>query len=145
MKVIENFTGDPLWDTVRQSSCDFRPTTDGDLVNLSTCITPNITINETERILADCTRQIASWVLAHRNQYATGDRFQIIIGWPESVAKYNRQVVKTGGDIKDIEAIASGAKEILFMPGWTKQIFKEKDAEQGGPGYPPQSVGSPDP
>ena len=81
-------------------------------------------------------------MLAHRDQHATGDRFQIIIGWPESVAKYNRQVVKTGGDIKDIEAIASGAKEILFMPGWAKQIFGEKSAEQGVAPYVAQSAPS---
>jgi hypothetical protein len=125
MKVIKDFKGDPIWDTVRQSSCDFRPTFDGDLVNLATCLAPKATVKETEDALAACARQVASWVIAHRNQFGSGDRFQIIVGWPETVAKFNRQAVKTGGDFDAIAGIADGTGEVFFMPGWSKQIFGE--------------------
>ncbi len=125
MKVIKDFKGDPIWDTVRQSSCDFRPTFDGDLVNLATCLAPKATVKETEDVLAACARQVASWVMAHRNQFGSGDRFQIIVGWPETVAKFNRQAVKTGGVFDAIAGIADGTREVFFMPGWSKQIFGE--------------------
>jgi hypothetical protein len=125
MKVTKDFKGDPVWDTVRQSSCDFRPSFDGDLVNLATCIAPKATVKETEDALAGCARQIASWVLTHRKLFAFGDRFQITVGWPESVAKFNRQVVKTGGDFEALAGIVEGTREVFFMPGWSKQIFGE--------------------
>lgn len=125
MKVIKGFKGNPMWDTVGQSSCDFRPTFDGDLVNLFTCVAPKKTVKETEYTLSECARQIALWVLAHRKQFAPGDRFQIIVGWPESVARFNRQAVKTGGDFEAIAGIANGTKEVFFIPGWSKQIFGE--------------------
>jgi hypothetical protein len=125
MKVIKEIKEDPMWDTVGQSSCDFRPTFDGDLVNLFTCVVPGQTVKETENTLSGCARQIAAWVLSHRSQFSLGDRFQIIIGWPESLAKFNRQAVKTGGDFEAVAGIANGTKDVLFMPEWSKQNFGE--------------------
>ena len=63
MKIIRDIKGDAIWETVGLSSCDFRPTFDGDLVNLFTCVAPKKTVKETHDTLSESARQIASWVI----------------------------------------------------------------------------------
>ena len=123
MKVITDYKGDPMWDTVSQSSCDFRPHFDGNLINLSSCITPKSSIDETETIFIQCAQNIAKWVLENKNQFSPGDRFQIVVGWPTSTREYDRQVVKIGGDIEEISDIAKGCTNITLRDGWTELVF----------------------
>ena len=132
----------PMWDTVGLSSCDFRPTFDGDFHNLFTCVSPESTPAATQAAMEQHTREIAQWVLAHREEFGTGDRFQVIVGWPASVRQTGRQVVKTGGDFEAISRLADGTTEILPTRGWTIQVFEKETTEQSPvgdrPGGPPE-------
>lgn len=122
MKIIKDFAGDPIWDLVGQSVCDFRPTFNGNLVNLWTCILPTPTIQETKGIFVNHTREIAKWVLSHREQFSPEDRFQIIVGWPVLVRESGRQVIKIGGTVEVLSGIADGTTPVIPRPGWTKNV-----------------------
>ena len=87
---------------------------------------PEATVEETERVLTHHTREIAEWVLSNKKQFSLGDRFQIIVGWPLSVRKTGRQVIKTGGDLDKLASIAQGMTEIVPMsalPDQAEQIM----------------------
>lgn len=129
MMTISDPKDEPMWDTVAISACDFRPHCDGDLINLSSCITPGRTAQETERRLEDHTREIARWILAHHKDFSSGDRFQIILGWPKSLRRTGREVIKTGGDWGAISKIADGTTTITPRAGWAKNIFGETGNE----------------
>jgi hypothetical protein len=82
MNVVKKQLDSPMWDTVGLSSCDFRPTFDGDLHNLFTCVSPERTPGATQTVMEQRTREIAQWVLSHRAEFGVADRFQTTVGWP---------------------------------------------------------------
>jgi len=124
--VEDTYPGTELeWDSFTIIRADFRSHWNGDLVNLFTLIQPGRTISETAAQAADCTRQIAGWVLANRERFGAEDRFQIVVGWPLSVRKIRRQIVKTGGTYEDIEAISSQRRSVPLREGWITGIFAE--------------------
>jgi len=122
--VDDTYPGTELeWDSFTIIRADFRSHWNGDLVNLTTLIKPGQTISESAAQAADCTRQIAGWVLSNRERFRAEDRFQIVVGWPLSVCKIRRQIVKTGGTYEDIEAISSQQRSVPLREGWSTGIF----------------------
>ena len=123
---ISNDDHEPLWDEFSFTAVDFRPQLEGDFVNVFTTIRPKATADETKQFAIACTRELASWVLTNRRRFNRGDRFQIIVGWPKSVRPTGRQIVRTGGGLKEIEDIASKTTEIRMHGNWTANVFKPK-------------------
>jgi len=130
MKVVRDPKDEPMWDTVGISSCDFRPHYNGDLVNLYSFIVPEQTIEKTQVILSKYAREIARWVILRHKEFSSGDRFQIVLGWPKSVRKTGRQIVKTGGDLETLIKIVDETIPVIPRPGWTLDIFDEGSTEQ---------------
>jgi hypothetical protein len=129
MKVVRNPKSDPEWDVIGIACTDFHPHWDGDLVNVWSCMSPAATRAETESLLVDRTREMASWILNHRSEFGPGDKFQLILGWPESIRKTGRQIIKAGGDYDALARIVSGVEPVVTRPGWDKSIFEETTAE----------------
>ena len=119
-----------MWPKVSLRAMDFRNTFPGDLVNIATTITPEPTVSETKCVLEHHTREIAKWIVSHKKRFSSGDRFQIIVGWPKSIRETGRQVIKMGGDLNAIAGIADGTTQIAPRQGWANQIFEDKDTEQ---------------
>jgi hypothetical protein len=126
MIAVRNPKTDPEWDTIGIRCTDFRPQFDGDLVNVFSCIVPAPTRSEFEQLFVRYTREMASWVLAHKAEFGRGDRFQLILGLPESVRRVGRQIIKTGGDYNELAKIADGTMPVVPFPRWDIGIFDEK-------------------
>jgi hypothetical protein len=92
-------------------------------VSFCTLIRPDRTAAETSEFARDCTRQIASLVLAHPERFGTDDRFQIVLAWPSSIRETRRQIIKIGGHYRDIEEIASQQRPVRLREGWDTGIF----------------------
>jgi hypothetical protein len=113
------------WDSFSIVRSDFRGPWNGDLVNLFTLVQPARTVSETAELVVQCARQIAGWVFANRERFGAHDRFQIVVGWPLSVRKTHRQIVKTGGTYEDIEGISSQRCAVPLRDGWSTGIFND--------------------
>jgi len=111
------------WDSVTIIRTDFRRHWNGDGVSLTSIIRPGRTAAETAELAQDCARQIANWVLSTRESFGPEDRFEIVLGWPLSVRKTRRKIVRTGGTIKDIEDISSQKRAVPLLAGWDTGIF----------------------
>jgi hypothetical protein len=111
------------WNTFTVSRTNFRPKWSGDLVNLFSLIRPKRTAAETGEFAKDCAQQMASWILAHKDQFGAEDRFQIILGWPVSVRQTGRQIIKTGGTYQELEDIASRRRPVELRLFWDKGVF----------------------
>ncbi len=107
----------------------FRNVFPGDLVNIATLIRPEPTVSETKALFEHHTREIAKWILSNRDHFSPGDRFQIILGWPESVRDTRRQVIKIGGDFEAVSRIADGTTEVVPMNGWMNCVFETTEIE----------------
>jgi len=125
MKLVKSKSPEiePEWDNFSIDSLDFRPHRDGNLVNIFSTIHPKENASETQNYAIECARKLAAWILEHRNAFGDGDGFQIIIGWSKEVRATGRQIVRTGGDFNDLQAIASGTKEIQMHGNWTANVF----------------------
>ena len=125
MNVVEEpYPGtERVWDSVTAVRVDFRQHWNGDLVNLFTLIEPASTASETATIAADCTRQIAGWVLANRDKFGVDDRFQIVVAWPLSVRETRRQIVKIGGTYNDMDDFSSQRRPVPLRDGWSDGIL----------------------
>lgn len=95
----------------------------GDLINIWSTILPLETEDQTASRFIEISREMAAWVLDHREEFGEGDRFQLIVGWPLRVRQGGRQVIKTGGTYFQLEAIASGAEEVIPSRGWSNTVF----------------------
>ncbi len=135
MKPIET-TGtniEPASDSFGISRVDFRPHWNGDLVNLFSAVEPLASELATERLMRDCARSIADWVITHRDRFGREDRFQVIVGWPKNVRETSRQVIKTGGTYEDLQKIVGGDCPIEMRRGWSSGVFpQESISEQAG-------------
>lgn len=78
-------------------------------------------------------REMAQWILVRRDRFQPGDRFQLVVGWPETVRATGRQIVKLGGPFDDLSQIAgsdtfgdyqSVSGHSVFRPGWDKAIYE---------------------
>lgn len=118
--VIDDLKDDPLWPNCGIRRTDFRPNFAGDLVNIYSTILPLETEDQTASRFIEISREMAAWVLNHRDKFGAEDRFQLIVGWPLSVHQGGRQVVKTGGTYSPI---ASGAEEVILLRGWSNTVF----------------------
>lgn len=113
--------------------CDFRPTFEGYLVNLAVEIGRSETRDAT---LTDAWRQfrrMLNWTLRHKQQFAVGDKIQIIVGWTLDVRKTGREILKGGIDISALDHVPKDMtfKEFTEMggsgcelPGWDLGVFK---------------------
>lgn len=124
MRVFENRDAEPAWDEVSFYLCDFRPHFDGDFVNFCTIIEPQNSRQETEVFVQKCATNIAGWIEFNRGRFGAGDRFQIVVGWPKSIRKTGRQIIKAGGDWDDLERIRQGG-DLRYFRGWWTGIFPE--------------------
>jgi hypothetical protein len=129
MKAVRDPKGDPEWDVIGISCTDFRGHWDGDLVNVWSCVLPAASKAETEDMLVYRVREMAAWILQHREEFGAGDKFQLILGWPESIRTTGRQVIKTGGTFDTLARIFSGDESVVCRHGWDKGIFEETKAE----------------
>jgi hypothetical protein len=127
-ELSRNDDTEPVWDDVGIHGCDFRPHFDGDLHNAFTTIYPLDSKAETEHLFRCIARDIAEWILAHRNLFGRHDRFQIIVGWPLDVRPTGRQVIKTGGDFATIERLLRDPDLIQVRSGWSKTVFAEPES-----------------
>ena len=122
--VEDTYPGTDLyWDSFTIIRTDFHRHWNGDLVSLSTLIQPARTASETAAVAANCTQQIAGWVVTNWDKFGPEDRFQIVVGWPLSVRKIRRQIVKIDGTFKDMEDISSQRRPVLLREGWSTGIF----------------------
>ena len=122
---------EPNWCSFGIKRMDFRPHFDGDLVNIFSTVQPQFSEQVTEDFIKDCALKLLAWVLANRERFGEGDRFQIIIGWPKSVREYRRQLIKIGGTFDELEQIVTGEKSIELKRSWNLDVFgtnrREKD------------------
>ena len=127
---------EPAWDSFGIRRTDFRPHFDGDYVNVFSTIEPKSSEESTGEFMQDCARKLAAWVLANRDRFGEGDRFQIIVGWPESVRESNRQVIKTGGTYEELQQIVAEQKPVELRRSWSVGIFETNKREQDAAGNP---------
>ncbi len=125
MKVIEKREEEPAWDEVHFYRTDFRPSIPGDWVNIWTTLPPAPDRETCANQMVQCTVEIARWLIANRSRFGESDRFQIVVGWPKSVRQTSRQVVKTGGDWKAVEKLASETRPVEFLRGWDAGVFAQ--------------------
>lgn len=78
-------------------------------------------------------REMAQWILSRRDRFQPGDRFQLTVGWPETVRNTSRQIVKLGGTFDELIRIAasdtfdnfqSAFGHFVFRRGWDKAIYE---------------------
>ena len=125
MNVIRNPTVDPMWDDLGLTSTDFRPHWNGNLVNVFSGILPSPTKAETQDRAIRYSREIAAWLVNHRDEFGAEDRFQLIVFFPLSVRRYGRQIVKIPGDMDAMIKIANGSSEVALRPMWDHGLFQE--------------------
>lgn len=118
---------EPIWDEFGIERCDFRRHWNGDLVNLFSVVGPKGSEFDTECFMKGCARSLARWIIDHRDQFGTEDRFQLVVGWPKSVREYARQTIKIGGTFEDIRRIADGVLEVPMRRGWSAGLFTQMD------------------
>jgi hypothetical protein len=112
---------------------DFRPHFEGDLVNLFSCIYPGETYLATTSIMLGRIIEMAEWVLDHRSEYASGDQFQLILGWHESVRDAGRQIVKLRANLSSFPGIVDGSEEVFPRFGWAEGLFDLDGLDPHGP------------
>jgi len=115
------------WDSFGISRCDFRSQWNGDLVNLFSVVDSREDESATEQFMKECARSIARWLIEHKEQFGTEDRFQIIIGWPTTVRTAGRQTIKTGGTYHDLKSLADGVAEVEMRQGWSDGVFTQNN------------------
>lgn len=118
---------EPLWDTVALHGCDFRPHIDGDLHNLFTTVFPLESEKETSSFILDVVKEIAEWIVANQRTFGKHDCFQVVVGWPTFVRRDSRQIVKTGGNLSQIERLLHDSASIQFRTGWSRSIFPDSE------------------
>jgi hypothetical protein len=82
--------------------CDFRPQFDGYLLDFAKEISPKPRRVAVLSLAWQTFTQIAKWVSNHRSDFQSGDRCQIIVGWPECVRPTGRQILKGWIDIQKL-------------------------------------------
>src|SRR5689334_1291122 len=82
--------------------CDFRPHFDGWLYNVARLVSLSPNREQHAAKVWAYTREMAAWLLARRAHFQPGDRFQLVVGWPEQVRRTARQIVKLGGDFDEL-------------------------------------------
>jgi len=122
-------TTEPVWDSVGIHGCDFRPQFDGDLMNLFTTSYPLDSKTETATLFKDIAFTIATWILKQKDRFSSGDRFQIIVGWPLDVRTTGRQVIKTGGAFADVQRLVNDRDLIMIRGGWDTDVFDAENAK----------------
>jgi hypothetical protein len=70
-------------------------------------------------------RSIARWILARASELPPTERYEIIIGWSQSVRRLQGQIFKVGGDHATVQTIADSAE--WTQCGRTPLIRWEKD------------------
>jgi len=90
-------------------------------------ITPAPTKAETLEIAWTLVRSVARWVLPQAADHPTVGRFEIIVGWSQSVRKMQGQIFKTGGDQDTVRAIAAcenwSQYPSALQQSWEKAAF----------------------
>jgi hypothetical protein len=132
MKPVET-TGtnnEPAWDSFGINRVDFRPHWNGDLVNLFSSVEPQNSESATERLMIECARSIADWVITHRDKFGTEDRFQVIVGWPKHIREAGRQTIKTGGTFEDLQKLAEDDTPIEMRRGWSNGVFPQESISE---------------
>jgi hypothetical protein len=112
---------------------DFRPHFEGSLWNAHRLSERSATREAHVALVWTFVREMAAWIMARRERFESGDRFQLIVGWPESVRITSRQIVKLGGGFDALERIAAAATfaayhpasdRPVFLPGWDRSIYE---------------------
>jgi len=121
---------EPLWDSVGIRSCDFRPHFEGKMHNVFTTIFPLESRSDTEAKFKDAALTIVDWILKNKSRFSSGDRFQVIVGWPLEVRRTDRQCIKTGGDFIDLDNLLKDSAQISMREGWHFSIFDSEATEK---------------
>jgi hypothetical protein len=112
---------------------DFRPHFDGFFFNAYRVSARSASRDAHMTLVWAYVREMAEWILARRERFQPGDRFQLIVGWPETVRTTSRQIVKLGGTFDQLAQIAatktfadyqSASNHPVFLPGWDKSIYE---------------------
>jgi hypothetical protein len=112
--------------------CDFRPHFDGWLLNAFRLSAPSVTREAHMNLVWIYVREMAEWILKRREQFQSGDRFQLVVGWPEDVRTTNRQIVKLGGAFDELTRIVAAntfedyqsvSQRPVFRRGWDTAIY----------------------
>ena len=72
--VVREPAHEPEWPELGIQSADFRPTWDGDLVNVYSIVHPQGTRKETESDFQSKAREMARWIIANANQFGAADQ-----------------------------------------------------------------------
>jgi hypothetical protein len=90
-------------------------------------IAPASTKAETLESAWPLVRSIARWVLSRAADQPEIGRFEIIVGWSQSVRKMQGQIFKTGGDQATVRAIAASENWSQYphalQKRWEKDVF----------------------
>ena len=117
------------------SGCDFRPSLDGWLYNACYVVDKLPTRELQESSTWTIAQAITQWLLENRSLFSEQDRFQVIVGWPESVRRSGRQIVKVGGTFKELQVLIDAKNftefervtgQTFFTLNWDLEVFDIK-------------------
>jgi neutral trehalase len=86
------------------SWCDFRPSSNGNLINASLAILPLASAEETHDKAWDEFRRIWLWLQKWASHFDEGDVIQVVVGFPKD-SKPSGQIFKGEFGIKDISKL----------------------------------------
>jgi hypothetical protein len=93
-------------------------------------ITPELTKEATLRHAWELVRAIARWILVRASELPTSERYEIIVGWSQSVRRLQGQIFKVGGDRATIQTIADSVEWSQCgrtpLIRWEKDVFENR-------------------
>jgi hypothetical protein len=95
-------------------------------------VTPVVTKDATLRCCWELVRAIARWILARSSELPASERYEVIVGWNQSVRRLQGQIFKVGGDRAAIQTIADSAEwshcGLAPLVRWEKDVFENREA-----------------
>jgi len=95
-------------------------------------ITPKDTKDATLAHAWELVRSIARWILVRASELPPSERYEIIVGWSQTVRRLQGQVFKVGGDHAAVQTIADSAEWTQCgrapLIRWEKDVFENRVA-----------------
>lgn len=95
-------------------------------------ITPEATKDATLRRAWDSVRAISRWILARGSELPVSERYGLIVGWSQSVRRFQGQIFKVIGDRTTVQTVADSDSwsQCGQAPKlrWEKDVFENHEA-----------------
>jgi hypothetical protein len=92
-------------------------------------IAPEVTKDATLARAWEIVRAVARWLLGRAAGLPANERYEIIVGWSQSVRKLQGQIFKTGGESSAIQTIADSTQWAQCgrapLHRWEKDVFEK--------------------